>query len=180
MDLIDIPFERFAVAPVPAWAKDWLLLAAGDLAAGDWNCMTVGWGAFGVMWGRPMAMIVVRPTRYTHGFTERHDSFTLTAFPANLRPALSYCGSSSGRDGDKAKACGITPVPARAVKAPAFAEAELVIECRKTYADPLKPGHFLADWIEASYPKKDYHTMYFGEIVAISGTPKYLAGGSGV
>ncbi len=137
--------------------------------------MTVGWGAFGVMWARPMAMIVVRPIRYTHGFTERHDTFTLSAFPESLRPALEYCGSHSGRDGDKAKACGITPVPARAVKAPAFAEAELVVECRKTYVDRIEPGHFLADWIEANYPKKDYHTMYFGEIVAISGTTKYLA-----
>jgi len=175
MDLIDIPFERFSVVAVTVKKKDWLLLAAGDLAAGDWNCMTVGWGAFGVMWARPMAMIVVRPTRHTHGFTERYGSFTLTAFPGNLRPALSYCGSHSGRDGEKAKACGITPVPARAVEAPGFAEAELVVECRKTWVERMKPGQFLADWIAASYPEKDYHTMYFGEIVAISGTPKYLA-----
>ena len=179
MELIDIPFDRFALSPLSALDKGWFLLSAGDLAAGDWNCMTVSWGAFGVIWGRPMAMVVVRPSRFTHGFTERHDSFTLAAFPESLRPALEYCGSHSGRDGDKAKACGITPVAARGVKAPAFAEAELVVECRKTYAEQLEPGHFLADWIEANYPNKDYHTMYFGEIVAISGTPKYLVGGSG-
>ena len=175
MERIDIPPDRFVVAPVKAWEKDWLLLAAGNLAVKDWNCMTVAWGAFGVMWARPMAMIVVRPTRYTHGFMERLDAFTLSAFPEALRPALSYCGSNSGRDGDKAKASGITPVPARVVAAPAFAEAELVVECRKIYADRLKPGHFLVDWIEASYPNKDYHTMYFGEVVAVSGTAAYLA-----
>ena len=172
---IDIPFERFVLAPVKALDKDWLLLSAGDLAARDWNCMTVSWGAFGVIWGRPMAMIVVRPSRHTHGFTERHDTFTLSAFPESLHPALDYCGSHSGREGDKAKAAGITPVAARAVKAPAFAEAELVVECRKTYFDALEPRHFVADWVEENYPKKDYHTMYFGEIVAISGTPRYLA-----
>lgn len=176
MDRADIPFDRFVLAPVRALDKGWFLLAAGDLAAGDWNCMTVSWGAFGVIWGRPTAMVVVRPTRHTHGFTERHGTFTLSAFPEAYRPALDYCGSRSGRDGDKAKACGITPVPARTVAAPAFAEAELVVECRKTYHDRLEPGHFLADWIEANYPKKDYHTMYLGEIVAISGTAAYLAG----
>jgi flavin reductase (DIM6/NTAB) family NADH-FMN oxidoreductase RutF len=175
MERIDIPFEQFAVRPVKAWEKDWLLLAAGDLAAGDWNCMTVGWGAFGSMWRRPMALIVVRPTRHTRGFTERYDTFTLSSFPEALRPALDYCGSHSGRDGDKAKAAGITPVAARLVKAPGFSEAELVVECRKIYFDDLEPRQFLADWIEASYPNKDYHRMYFGEIVAISGTPKYLA-----
>ena len=175
MERTDIPFEQFAVRPVTAWEKDWLLLAAGDLSTGDWNCMTVGWGAFGRMWARPMALIVVRPIRHTYGFTERFDTFTLSAFPETLRPALDYCGSHSGRDGDKAKAAGISPVAARLVQAPAFAEAELVVECRKMYVDPLEPRHFLADWIEASYPKKDYSTMYFGEIVAVSGTSKYLA-----
>jgi flavin reductase (DIM6/NTAB) family NADH-FMN oxidoreductase RutF len=175
MERIDIPFERFTVAPVKALDKGWFLLAAGDLAAGDWNCMTVSWGAFGVIWGRPMAMIVVRPTRHTHGFTERYDTFTLSAFPESYRPALDYCGSHSGRDGDKAKVAGITPVPARKVKAPAFAEAELVVECCKLYFDDLEPRNFLADWIGENYPKKDYHTMYFGGILAVSGAPKYLA-----
>jgi len=169
----EIPFDRFALAPLEALDKGWFLLAAGDLAARDWNCMTVSWGAFGVIWGRPMAMIVVRPHRHTHGFTERYDSFTLSAFPEAHRPALEYCGSHSGRDGDKAKAAGLTSEPARVVKSPAFVEASLVVECRKTYADPLEPGHFLADWIGENYPQKDYHTMYFGEIVAISGTATY-------
>jgi flavin reductase (DIM6/NTAB) family NADH-FMN oxidoreductase RutF len=175
MERVDIPFERFVVGPVKAWAGQKLLLAAGDLAAGDWNCMTVGWGSFGVMWARPMVMIVVRPTRYTHEFTQRHRTFTLSAFPEDRREVLAYCGTHSGRDGDKAKACGITPVPAKVVLAPAFAEAELVVECRSTYVDRFEPGNFLADWIEASYPNKDYHTVYFGEIVAISGVPGYRA-----
>jgi len=170
----DIPFDRFSLAPLKALDKGWFLLAAGDLAAGDWNCMTVSWGAFGVIWGRPMAMVVVRPHRHTHGFTERYDSFTLSAFPEKYRPALDWCGSHSGREGDKARAAGITPEAARVVKSPAFVEANLVVECRKTYFDTLEPGHFLAEWIGENYPEKDYHTMYFGEIVAISGTAKYL------
>jgi flavin reductase (DIM6/NTAB) family NADH-FMN oxidoreductase RutF len=177
MERIDIPFEQFAVLPVTAWGRGGLLLAAGDLSAGDWNCMTVGWGAFGRMWGRPMALVVVRLIRHTRGFMERHDTFTLSAFPEELRPALDYCGSHSGRDEDKTKAAGLTPVAARMVKAPGFAEADLVVECHKIYFDDLEPAHFLADWIEPNYPKKDYHRMYFGEILAISGVAKYRAEG---
>lgn len=175
MERLDIPLDRFALAPVRALDKGWFLLAAGDFSAGSWNCMTVSWGAFGVIWGRPLAMIVVRPSRHTHGFTERYDSFTLSAFPERFRPALDYCGSHSGREGDKAKAAGITPEAARVVKAPAFAEAELVVECRTTYRDALEPSHFLADWIAENYPAGDYHTMYFGEIVAVSGVATYGA-----
>ena len=175
MDRFDIPFDRFLAPPIKTWEKDWLLLAAGDFAANDWNCMTVAWGAFGVMWSKPLAMIVVRPTRHTYRFLERHDSFTLSGFHEQHRQALSYCGSRSGRDGDKAKACGITPIGARTVKAPGFAEAELVVECRKMYFDDLDPRHFLEGWIESGYTNRDYHRMYFGEIVVISGVAKYLA-----
>jgi flavin reductase (DIM6/NTAB) family NADH-FMN oxidoreductase RutF len=169
----DIPLEDFLVPVVHAWHRQWLLLAAGDLAAGDYNVMTVGWGGFGVMWNKPLAMIVVRPTRHTIRFTDAHPGFTLSAFPDEHRGKLSYCGSHSGRDGDKVKASGLTPIPSHVVAAPGFAEAELIVECRKTYWDDLEPSRFLDPSTESHYPKKDYHRMYFGEIVAVSGTPSW-------
>ncbi len=175
MARVEIPFERFQVAPVQAWEGDAFLLAAGDLGARDWNCMTVAWGSFGVMWGKPLAMIVVRPTRYTWHFTEKHPTFTLSAFPAEWSEALAYCGNHSGRDVDKMKETGLTPEPARAVAAPAFRQAELVVECRKIYGHDFDPRAFLEPWIAANYPSKDYHRMYFGEIVAITGTAAYIA-----
>ena len=101
MSLPRIPIHDFTVSPHHLWNDRWLLLAAGDLAAGHFNMMTVAWGSFGTMWNRPFAQVVVRPTRHTHGFTERYDSFTLTAFPERLRPVLKELGTRSGRDMDK-------------------------------------------------------------------------------
>ena len=168
-----IPFERFRLSVVSIWDRQWLLLATGDFQKKDNNCMTVGWGSFGVMWGRPFAMVVVRPTRYTWQLMERSDSFTLTAYPEEHREKLSYCGSHSGRDGDKAKACGLTACAAGRVRAPAFEEAELLIECRKIYEDDFDPGRFLDPKIETNYPQKDYHRVYFGQILALSGIAAY-------
>ena len=48
-----------------------------------------------------------------------------------------------------------------------------MLECRKTYNSDLQPAHFLAGYIEGNYPAKDYHRMYFGEILAASGTDAY-------
>ena len=168
-----IPFDRLRLPVVSLWERQWLLLATGDFEAGDYNCMTVGWGSFGVMWGRPHAVVVVRPTRFTYGLMERSDSFTLTAFPEEDRRKLSYCGSHSGRDGDKAKACGLTACAAAHVRAPAFEEAELIVECRKIYQHDLDPARFLDPAIDTNYPKKDYHRMYYGQILAVSGTAAY-------
>jgi flavin reductase (DIM6/NTAB) family NADH-FMN oxidoreductase RutF len=169
----DISVEAFLVPAARVWDRQWLLLAAGDFSKKDYNCMTVGWGSFGVMWGRPLAMIVVRPTRHTWQLMERSDSFSLSAFPEEYRGCLSWCGSHSGRDGDKAAAAGLTAIACRSIRSPGFEEAELIIECRKTYWSDFDPSHFIAPGIEANYPNKDYHRMYFGEILAITGTPRW-------
>jgi len=170
---VDIPFDRLVLPVVHAFDVQWFLLAAGDFGKRDFNCMTISWGSLGVMWNKPFAMVVVRPSRYTRGYMEKSDSFTLSAFPEEHRAKLDYCGSRSGRDEDKVKATGLTPVASRLVVSPGFEEAELVVECRKMYFDDYEPSHFLDPSIESNYPQKDYHRMYFGEIVAISGIPSY-------
>jgi flavin reductase (DIM6/NTAB) family NADH-FMN oxidoreductase RutF len=176
MHLPAIPTADFVHRSYHLWELQWLLLTSGDFEAGDFNSMTVAWGSFGVMWSKPFALVVVRPTRYTYGFIDKYETFTLTAFPKEYRKALQLLGTRSGRDGDKIAQAGLTPVPSAQVAAPAFSEAELVIECRKSYWDDLDNSHFLDPSIEKSYPERDYHRMYFGEIVMISGTAEYSQG----
>jgi len=169
----DIDPARLRLPVVSAWKDRWFLLAAGDLAAGSFNVMTVAWGALGCMWSRPLAMIVVRPTRYTYTFFEKHRDFTLNRFPAGFEDKLNYCGSHSGRDVDKIRQTGLTPIACRRVAAPGFEQAELILECRVSYFNDLDPSRFLEEYIEGNYPNKDYHRMFFGEILAASGTADY-------
>ena len=137
-ELSAIAWEDFQMPVFRQWAKDWLLLCAGDLNEKKYNMMTVGWGAFGVIWGKPFAMILVRPQRFTMPILDEYPTFTLSAFPAAKKDALSFCGSKSGRDyADKAAAAGLTPVASHQVGAPGFAEAELIFECKK-----ILNGHF--------------------------------------
>ena len=171
-----IPFEDICVRIRYLWAKQSMLLTAGDFGTGHFNTMAVAWGGLGEMWGNPLAMVVVRPQRYTYEFIERYDTFTLSALPMQLRPALELLGTKSGRDGDKIAEAGLTPVASTEVAAPGFEEAELIIECRKTYWDDIDPAHFVDASIDKVYPKKDYHRMYFGAIVAVSGENAYACG----
>jgi flavin reductase (DIM6/NTAB) family NADH-FMN oxidoreductase RutF len=101
---------------------------------------------------------------------EKSDGYTLSVFPEEHRKGLSYCGNASGRDGDKAKAAGFTVISSQKVSAPCFEEAELLIECCKIYFSDLDPRHFLDPSIASNYPNTDYHSVYFGEVVAVSGT----------
>jgi flavin reductase (DIM6/NTAB) family NADH-FMN oxidoreductase RutF len=155
-EIVSSPFEMIG--------EDWMLITAGEL--GDFNTMTASWGALGVLWGRKVAFIVIRPHRYTYEFVERSGTFTLTFFCESHREALNICGTKSGRDGDKVAEAGLTPLasPNGSVY---FAEACLVMECRKLYAQDFDPALFVDQGLDAEiYPAKDYHRMYVGEIVA--------------
>ncbi|MDD3179651.1 MAG: flavin reductase [Opitutaceae bacterium] len=173
MNRKSIPVDDLGTRFHHLWNSQWFLLTAGDFTTRDFNTMTVSWGSLGVMWNRPVAQVVVRPVRHTFGFLERHATFTLCAFPERYHEALVLLGSKSGYDGDKIAESGLTPQGASVVAAPVFAEAELVLECRKIYSDDFNPARFLDPSIASNYPNKDYHRIYFGEIVAIAGTDKY-------
>lgn len=145
------------------WAEDWTLITAG--APDSYNTMTAAWGGFGVLWNKNVCWCVIRPVRYTYEFMERAECFTLSFFEEKYRGALDLCGNKSGREIDKAAAAGITPIPGKLTGTTAFAEARMILECRKIYFQDLEPGNFIEKEIDAHYPRKDYHRMYFGEIV---------------
>ncbi|HEY9115131.1 MAG TPA: hypothetical protein VIN10_10560, partial [Bacteroidales bacterium] len=68
-----------------------------------------------------------------------------------------------------------TVVPSTLVAAPTFKEAELIVECRKIYCDDFKPENFLDKSFLKNYPQEDYHRMYFGEVMNITGEKNYSA-----
>lgn len=163
---IKVPLTALELHPFSDFDKRWMLLSAGDFASGKWNCMTISWGFLGTMWHLPVAQTVVRPQRYTREFMDAYDTFTLCTFPETYRPALKLLGSRSGRDSDKITESGLTPVAASAVAAPAFAEADLILECRKLFRQPMTPESILDARANDAYPTRDYHIIYIGEVVA--------------
>jgi len=108
----------------------------------------------GTIWDKPFAQVVVRPTRYTFKFINEYDTFTLCGFGEEHRSAMNLIGSKSGRVCDKIKESGLTVVPSQVVAAPCFAEAQLVLECRKIYWQDFDPTHFLSPDIPTKYPQR--------------------------
>lgn len=141
---------------------EWMLITAGDRHA--FNPMTASWGGLGFLWNRPVAFVFVRPQRHTFGLIERAPTFTLTFYTADYKGVLSYCGSHSGRDVDKVKQTGLTPVVG-GTGAVYFQEAYLVLECRKLYAQDLEENCFITPaLVTQHYATRDFHRMYVAEI----------------
>lgn len=143
---------------------DWALVTSGSKE--KFNTMTVSWGGVGIMWGKPAAFTFIRPQRYTFGFTENNDFYTMSFFDEKYRKALQFCGSKSGRDYDKVKETGLTPVFTEN-GTPYFEEAKLVLVCKKMYAQFLNEESVTdADGVKKWY-NDDYHKMYISEIVRV-------------
>ncbi|UZW15084.1 flavin reductase [Clostridium pasteurianum] len=141
--------------------KDWTLITAQkDTKV---NTMTASWGGFGVMWGKNVAHIVLRPQRYTKEFVDNSSTFSLSFLDKSFKDKLTYLGTVSGRDEDKVAKSNLTVEHLDAT--PYFEEANLVVICKKLYAQEFKPEFFVeTDLDEKWYPDKDYHTLYIAEI----------------
>jgi len=161
----EIKITEFSAKPVSIWLEEWFILTAGNME--DYNAMAVAWGSFGGMWNKPFAQVVVRPTRYTYEFMEKYDTFTLCSFPEEHRKAVTLLGTKSGRDSDKITESGLTIVSSQKVDTPSFKEANLILECKKIYWQDMDPNHFLDEKVIGQYPQKDYHRIYFGQILGI-------------
>lgn len=145
--------------------KEWLLITAGD--KNGFNTMTASWGCIGWLWNRPVAVVFIRPERYTHLLAEQSDHITLS-FLGNgdeAREIYNLCGSKSGRDCDKIKESGLQPIETESGNI-AFTQSRLTLECRKLYKDSIKPECFIDNSISKWYGEKGgYHDVYVLEIV---------------
>lgn len=144
--------------------KDWFLFTAEK--DGKVNTMTASWGGIGVLWGKNVAYMFIRPQRYTKEFVDAADRLSISVLPNSFKKELGYLGSVSGRDEDKIAKSGLTVNKYEDV--PYFEEARLTFICKKLYAQNLEEGCFIdKDMIDKWYPEKDYHTMYVVEIEKI-------------
>jgi len=149
------------------------LLLASTRRSGASNVMTIGWGTVGITWGKPMFVVLVRPSRYTYEFIEDSGVFTVNVPTEEMRQWVSVCGSRSGRDMDKFAFLGMSVSPGQTVDAVTIDASPMVYECKVVHHnDVLSPT--LAPEIEGSfYGGSDYHRVYFGEILGAYATEGY-------
>lgn len=144
--------------------KDWMLITAGNEE--KQNAMTASWGGMGVLWGKNVVYIVVRPQRFTKTLLDAFDHFSLTFFDEEYRKTLAYMGSASGKDEDKIANSKLHV--AFEHKTPYFKEAHTAFICKKLYAQFIDPTCFIDPALDASmYPEKDYHMLYVAEVEKI-------------
>jgi len=138
---------------------------------GTQNAMTIGWGTIGIIWGRPVFVVLVRPSRHTWKLLEENGDFTVNVPPPELREAVGICGSRSRRDHDKFAETGLTPVPSRRVAAPVIEQCVIAYECRTIHRNHVVPEALAPAVARDCYRSGDFHTLYFGQILGVLAEP---------
>lgn len=142
---------------------------AGLLTAGtvdNCNTMTIGWAVNGVIWGKSVFIVYVRPSRYTYKFMEENEYFTISFYDDKYKKELGYLGTKSGRDTDKISDVSFT----KEAFGPSvtFKEANLSILCKTLYKQDMNGLEFPKEILDRYYPNgDDFHRYYIGEIIDI-------------
>lgn len=143
--------------------NNWAILTAGSKEIG-FNCLTVSWGGIGELWGKNVAYVFVRKSRYTHDFLDQSDSVTLSFLSEKYQDAKNLIGKVSGRDRNKVEEAGLHYTYDPDFNGSYIEESEYVFKMKKLYEIDL-PIEQLTDEIKNRfYPTQDIHTMYVCEI----------------
>ena len=137
---------------------------------GPANAMTIGWGFIGTMWRRPFFIVAVRLSRHTYVLLEESDSFTVCLPSKGMAYALDFCGTKSGRDYDKLNELRLTVKKGLQVEAPYIEECPVHYECKIAFKTPVKRGALPEEIEEGVYPNRNFHVLYFGEILGVYAT----------
>ncbi|MBP1764572.1 MAG: flavin reductase domain protein FMN-binding protein [Firmicutes bacterium] len=159
----DISYQEYASTVLETISKGAFLTTS---SGGRSNTMTIGWGSIGVMWGLPVFTVMVRQSRFTYELIENSNAFTVSIPLHDMQTELALCGSKSGRDMDKFSAAKLQPQPGKKVAVPVIGGCGLHYECEILYKNLMDPAQLDASVQQNFYKAGDYHTYYYGKIVA--------------
>jgi len=131
------------------------------------NPMTIGWATIGLVWGRPVMTVLVRPSRYSFSLLEALPEFTVNVPAADHGKALAICGSKSGRDMDKIATCGFSLGSSESISVPYIRECPVHYECRVILKSNVVNADLDPDIIPEYYASGDFHRVYYGEILGL-------------
>lgn len=132
--------------PVPT------VLVTSYLEGSEPNIITIAWT--GIMNSEPPVVYIgVRPVgRHSHRLIKESGEYVINIPSAGQARVVDYCGTVSGKDVNKFKETGLTPVPAAQVKAPLIAECPVNVECKVRQVISLGSHDvFVADVLAVHY-----------------------------
>ena len=138
------------IYPLPA-----VLVSCGS-SPEEYNLITVAWTGT-LCTNPPMCYISVRPERHSYDIIKRQMEFTINLTTADMARQTDWAGVRSGKEYDKWKETGLTPIPGEKVKSPTIEESPLSIECRVKRIERLGS-----------------HSMFIAEVLGVRADSRFV------
>ena len=124
--------------------------------AGKMNAITLDY-VFPASSKPPRLMIGIRPDNYSHSLIKETKEFVVNTPTLKLVKEIEFCGRRSGRNVDKFKETGLTPLPARLVRPPIIKECVSWVECKVTGQIDFENRTMFLGEVVAAYAKKEIY-----------------------
>ena len=105
-----------------------ILLTCAD-ANGKANIITLSWYS-PVAFDPPLVALSIAPQRHSYSMIKETREFVINVPTMDIVKETLFCGRRSGREYDKFKETGLTPLPSKRVKPPIIKECIAHVECR--------------------------------------------------
>ena len=138
------------IYPLPA------VLVTTGATPEEYNMLTIAWTGT-ICTDPPMCYISVRKERHSYDIIRRTGEFCINLTTEAMAHATDWCGVRSGRNEDKWKATGLTPMANPHVSAPIIAESPLSICCRVREVKELGS-----------------HDMFIADVVGVEADDRYI------
>ncbi|MBW2592060.1 MAG: flavin reductase family protein [Deltaproteobacteria bacterium] len=135
------------IFPAPVWC-----VGSYD-TNGHSNVMTIAWG--GICCSTPPCVTIsLRKATYTYGNIMESQAYTLSVPSIQYVREADYFGIASGRNEDKFKKTGLTPVKSELVDAPYVKEFPMILECRVIHHYEIGlHTHFIGEILDVKIDK---------------------------
>jgi flavin reductase (DIM6/NTAB) family NADH-FMN oxidoreductase RutF len=124
------------------------------------NIITLAW-AMPTSINPPMVAISIASRRHSHALIEKSKEFVVNIPTIDMLDETEFCGTASGRNHDKFRETGLTPLRANKVKAPLIKECVASLECRlQTRCTSGDHTIFVGEIVDARVDKGAFTSTY--------------------
>jgi flavin reductase (DIM6/NTAB) family NADH-FMN oxidoreductase RutF len=151
---MNMPKTEVKIGEAYSYIPNLISLITSVDETGKPNIMTAAW-TIQLSTEPPLYGILISPKRYTYELITKTKEFVINIPTKNIKEKVMACGNTSGRNVDKFKQTGLTPIPAKKVKAPWIKECIIHLECKLVDQHPCGDHTLLVGEIQTAYIDKE-------------------------
>lgn len=148
-----------------ALSQSGVFVTSGDKDSSSSNIMSLHWGTLGSFWNKPVFVLPVRHTKFTHRLIDENRFFGVSVPYKDMRNEIIQCDHLSGHNVNKFESLNLHPKRAKDIPVYLIAGCGMYLECKVLFSAEMDPKDIDNEIAAEHYEEGNYHTLYFAEVI---------------